>query len=447
MRLTREASRSAFRPRMRRGGLFMALALVGLLIAGCSSSGGSGGINFQLGLQGATNDHPATPPSVGSSGPDRQYAFVYDNQVWVRQQGASQPREVTQLTLSAGADMLWGPLVWSSSGQSLAFALVVNLTPGPTSRSSGPIYYIDVSKCLTSTSTACGTYQTPLTGSVYGHGYTWFNDDLLIAGGGGGITAYDVNDPNGPRIWQLRTTQDEPQDSDCPQPSSYGDVQVSGTSLFYACMTLGALGSTGAMGSAYLNYLSLQPYVNAVNNNQDPVSRDVAIGQAQSNNRFYGVQFASLGKVYSDPQGVPIAGVWNIRGSVLAYERIESVDAQGGKATRTICVASVYDGYCGQTVLSVGAQPTASHAQLSVGPGGAVAYQGARLYATSLSQPLAATSTFAPQWVSGDTLLVTNVTSTSTDASGVTRQVSNVQVASGAGLTTLIAAASDIALR
>jgi hypothetical protein len=289
--------------------------------------------------------------------------------------------------------------------------------------------------------------QTPLTGSVYGRTYTWFNDDLLIAGGGGGISAYDINDPNGPRVWQLRTTQNEQQDQECAQPSAYGDVQVSGTRLFYTCMTLGGLGNAGSIGSAYLNYLNLQPFVYAFSL-QDNVARDQYIGQVQNNDHFYGVQFASLGQVYADPQGASVAGAWSIGGSTLAYERIGSVDTKANTADRAICVASVYDGYCGNQALSaVGAQPLAVHAQISVDGGGAVAYQGAQLFATSLSKSLAATSTYAPQWVSGDTLLVTNVLSTATDASGVTRQVTSVQMANGAALTALIAGARDIALR
>jgi hypothetical protein len=160
------------------------------------------------------------------------------------------------------------------------------------------------------------------------------------------------------------------------------------------------------------------------------------------------VQFASLGQVYADPQGASVAGAWSIGGPTLAYERIGSVDTKANTADRAICVASVYDGYCGNQALSaVGAQPLAVHAQISVDGGGAVAYQGAQLFATSLSKSLAATSTYAPQWVSGDTLLVTNVLSTATDASGVTRQVTSVQMANGAALTALIAGARDIALR
>ena len=75
-----------------------------------------------------------------------------------------------------------------------------------------------------------------------------------------------------------------------------------------------------------------------------------------------------------------------------------------------------------------------------------MAYQGAKLYATKLSKALDTTSTYAPQWVSGDTLLVTSVLSTSTDASGVTREVTSAQIAKGDTLTALIPGASDLAI-
>jgi hypothetical protein len=426
--------------------------MAALLAAGCSLSGGSsGGINFSLGLQGATNDHPATPPSVASSGPDREYAFVYDNQVWVRVQGNNVPRQVTQMTLSAGADIVWGPLVWSPSAKSLAFALIQNLSPTQPTSASGPVYYIDLSQCLSSTTVACATYHTPVTGSVYGHTYTWFNDDLLIAGNGGGINAYDVHDPNGPRVWQLRTTDTESQDNNCPQPSVYGDVRVSETSaglrLFYTCMTLSGLGNIGAEGSAYLNWLDLQPFAYAFTFT-DEVQRDLYIASYQNNDRFYGYQFASLGTVYSDPQGNPVAGTWDVGGGVVAYETIGSVNAKGDTARRSLCVTyDLYGSYCAQQPLSeIGAQPLSLHAQITIGPNKAIAYQGNKLYATKLAQAMATTSAYAPQWVSGDTLLVTTVLSTSTDASGVTREVTSVQTANGSALTALISGASDLAL-
>ena len=436
--------------RFGRGALVAALALLAFFAAGCSGSSSGGGINYTLGLQGATNDHPAQPPRIAAAGPDSEYAFVYDNQIWVHIKGASSARQVTQLTLSAGADILWGPLVWSSGGTSLAFALVQNLTPATSTRAYGPIYYIDLSKCLTSTTDACATYQTPMTGSVYGHTYAWFsNDDLLIAGGGGGLSAYDTHDPSGPRVWQLRTTYGEPQDTICPQPSAYGDVQVVGATLYYTCMTLGGVGKTGAVGQAFLNSLSLQPFANAFTI-LDPDARDQQIATVQNASQFYGQVYTNLGNVFSDPQGNPVAGAWRVGGTnsnTVAYEVIGSVDAKTGKARRTVCSAFVWNAFCQTTLSDVGAQPLAVHAQIAIGPGNAIAYQGASLYSTKLAKPLDSTSSYAPVWVSGDTLLVTSVVSTATDASGVTRETASAQLASGATLTPVIAGASDLAMR
>ena len=103
--------------------LLLALALAGLL-AGCSASGSSQGIDFQLGLQGSTADNPAAAPTIASNGPDNEYAFVYDNQVWVHPKGGAAAIQITHLTLSNGATLVWGPLVWSPSGNLLEFSLV-----------------------------------------------------------------------------------------------------------------------------------------------------------------------------------------------------------------------------------------------------------------------------------------------------------------------------------
>lgn len=431
-----------------RGELVAGLALLALLVAGCAGST-AGGVNDVFGLQGATNDHPAPPPRIASSGPDREYAFVYDNQVWVRQEGASAARQVTRLTLSASADIRWGPLVWSASGDSLAFALVENLTPATPTRAAGPIYYLDLSTCLAVDSGACATYQTPMTGSVYGHTYDWYNDDLLIAGSGAGLSAYDRNDPNGPRVWQLRTTSGEAQDQNCPQPTAYGETQVVGATLYYTCMTLPNLGSGGVIGKGFLNRLSLQPFATAFATS-DPEARDQRIAAAQNGDQFAGTELASLGSVYLDPQGSPVAGAWRVGDAShrsLAYEVVGAVDDSASTAGREVCQALVSNVTCQAALTAVGAQPLSVHAQIAISPGGAIAYQGARLYATTLTTPLDSTSPYAPEWITDDTLVVTSVLSTATDATGATRQKTSARLASASGLTTLIAGASDVALR
>lgn len=447
----------------RRGMFVAALSLIALLVAGCSVSGGGSGsssVDYSLALQGATNDHPATPPAVTSAGPDAEYAFVYDNQVWVRLKGENTPRQVTQLTLSAGAELIWGPLVWSASGNSLAFALIQNLTPSKPVDAFGPLYYIDLSQCLSSTTAPCATYRTPMTGSVYGHTYTWYNDDYLISGNGGGISAYDVHDPQGPRVWQLRTTEGEQRDPNnqdgycATAPTSYGDVWADNNSakLYYTFMCLSNIGSTGSEGLAYLDVMTLQPFVDA-RNESDAVTRDRNLGEAQYDGYgpyggFTANQFDPLGAVYAGPGGDPVAGAWAVSGdgNTVVYETIGNVDSKGGTAQRSLCETDSYGYNCSNPLPSVKSAPTNLHTQLSLGPRGAVAYQADFLYVSGFDHGLPTVSPYPPQWVASGTLLVTTVLSTATDASGVTRQTTNVQIAHANGLAALITGARDVAI-
>lgn len=425
----------------------MTLALLALLaLAGCSASGGGSGINVTLGLQGSTADNPAPPPKVASTGPDKTYAFVYDNQVWAHVKGSSGLTQVTRLTLSAGATIKWGPLVWSPSGKSLAFALVQNLATDQLTRDAGQIYYVNVSSCLSSSGANCPVYGTEITGSVYGHTYDWLNDDWLIAGGGSGITAYDVSDPNGWRTWQLRMTANDNRDYNCGPTRSYGDVEVVGTALYYTCMTIANPGATGAAGKATLNSLSLSGV--SSNFGLDPVTRDENIASILNGNQgLYGSQLLSLGNVYADSSGQFETGAWTVGGNNLAYERIGNVDAQRGAAARTLCLTTIYNLGCDSTPISaVTSQPLSAHPQIALGPSSSVAYQGDKLYLSGQSSGIAVTSPYAPVWLSGSSALATDVTATTTDASGVTRTTANLVIAQGGSPATLIAGASDAAL-
>ena len=443
-----QAHGAAWRKHVR--GLALLLPLVALVVlAGCSASGGgsSGGINVTLGLQGSTADNPAQPPKIAANGPDGAYAFVYDNQVWAHVKGASAAVQVTRLTLSAGATIEWGPLAWSPSGNSLAFSLVQNLSTDQPMRDAGPIYYINLSSCLTTSGASCPVYNTEVTGSVYGHTYSWLNDDWLIAGGGAGISAYDISDQLGARAWQLRTTATEQQDYNCQQPRAYGDVQVAGTTLYYTCMNLAKLGATGVVGTATVNALSLSSIVYDFSN--DPSTRDEQIASTLNADGLSGSQITSLGNVYSDTQGEPVAGAWSVHNSSLVYERVGSVDTQKGVAARSVCATSVYNyGGCDSSVLTaVTEQPLTIHPQVTLGSGGAVAYQGDKLYVSGQSGAIAVTSPYAPAWLSGSSVAATNVIATTTDASGVTHTTANLIVAQNGSPATLIAGASDLALR
>lgn len=426
----------------------MALLLVVVataFVAGCSSSGGSKGINYTLGLQGSTADNPAQPPKIATNGPDNQYAFVYDNQVWAHVSGASSAVQITHLTLSNGATIMWGPLVWSPSGHSLAFAVVHNMATDQPTRTAGTIYYVNLSTCLSTTGASCPVYATELSGSVYGHSYAWLNDDWLIAGGSSGISAFDVSDPNGWRTWQLRTTASEQQDFNCGQARSYGDVQVVGTKLYYTCISLTNLGGSGVIGSASLNSLNLSSIVNQFSS--DAQTRDEQIATILNSDSLYGNQISDLGSAYLDASKNIAAGAWSVSGSTIVFEQVGNVDTQHSVAKRTICSTSIYSGSCDQTPLNaVTSQPLTARPQITQGPKGAIAYQGDALYMSGQQASVAVTSPYAPVWLSGGAVAATNVVSTTTDASGVTRINANLVVVSNGSPSIMISGASDLAL-
>ena len=425
--------------------LLLALALAATL-TGCSASGSSQGIDFQLGLQGSTADNPAEAPKISSNGPDNEYAFVYDNQVWAHPKGGSAAVQVTHLTLSNGATLVWGPLVWSPSGNSLAFSLVQNMSTDQPTRAAGTIYYTNLSTCLSAAKSAtCPTYNTEATGSVYGHAYAWLGDDWLISGSGGGLMAYDVSDPSGHRTWQLRTTANEQQDAACSQPRAYGDVQVLGSQLYYACEDLSNVISTNVIGSASLNAVDLASVVGTFA--ADKATRDDRIASTL-NGGLGGYHVTSLGNVYVDTQGNVVVGAWQVSGSTVVFEQIGAVDAQHGTAARTLCSSAISSGdACDSTPIpAVTSQPLAAHPQISVGPNGAIAYQGDALYIAGQKDSIAVSSSYPPCWLNGASVIATSVTATSTDASGVTRFTSSLVVAQSGAPTKLIAGASDAAI-
>src|SRR5262245_17070268 len=68
--------------------LVVALIALASLLAACGvGSDNSSGSNYSLGLAGSTLDHPSNPPTIAANGPSGTYAFVYDNQIWLRRDG------------------------------------------------------------------------------------------------------------------------------------------------------------------------------------------------------------------------------------------------------------------------------------------------------------------------------------------------------------------------
>ena len=418
----------------RRAALALGCLLVLGLLAGCSGSGNQ----LTPGLAGATQDHPASPPKIAATGPGGAFAFVYDNQIWLRDaQGGA--KQLTHLVLSNGATLVWGPLVWSSDGKYIAFALVQNLTPSLPTRSTGPLYYVDVS--------SGNAYTTPGTGSVYGHTYAWFaNDRALIYSSTSDLMLYDVFDAD-PRVWSLRTAVANSNGDGATFNSgsnSYGDIALSGdgNTLYYTVLNVTNLGGTGIVGSAEVRAISLYQLnsdLSTIDSGDPTLPTTIAqhVQQMQGNGSSLG---APLGSVYSDATGTPTAGAWQLSsdGSYIAAQQIDGVDTGKGIVASHFCRIGVGGSYCNGLFPNVGKYPLATHAALALSANDHVAVttdalytQGA--YGGNVSKAAAASGWgVAPSW-SGDGkhLLATQLDKTTTEASGVTRFVTNIVATDG----------------
>ena len=403
------------------------------LLAGCSGS------NAQVtpGLAGATADHPAAPPQVAANGPGGNFAFVYDNQIWLRNgQGAKQ---LTHLVLSNGATLVWGPLVWSPDAKYIAFALVQNLTPSSPTRSTGPLYYVDVS--------SGDSYTTPGTGSIYGHTYAWFASDRgLIYSSSSDLMLYDVGDSD-PRVWSLRTAVTNPTGDGATFASggnSYGDIALSGDGnrLYYTVLSVTSLGGVGTVGSAEVRSISIYQLNSDLSNTLpgDPTLPATIAQDVQNMQGVYAAPAAPLGSVYSDATGTPTAGVWQLSsdGSYIAAQQIDGVDTGKGIVASHFCRIRVGDQYCNGLFPNVGKYPLATHAALALSANDQVAVTTDALYTEGANgggvSKVAAASGWgvAPSW-SGDGkhVLATQLEKTTTDASGVTRFETNLVATDG----------------
>lgn len=411
-------------------------------------------------------------PVIAANGPDLTYAFIYDNQVWAHVQGNTTPRQLTHLTQPTDMTIRWGPLVWSQSGRYLAFAVALGQSPV------GALYYLDSSGCLADT-TSCQLYRTPGTGSVYGHTYSWYRDDMLVYGSGAGLTLYDVADPNGARTWQARIVYNaDPSvdigDEQCATPRSYGDTQVVGETLYYTCQTLNTLGASTVIGSAQLYQLDLSP-IGAIEATYDPTNQSTAFTRDQSLGAIFnqavigqalqGNMVASLGSVVVDQQGNPVVGAWVARGTTLAYQILGAVSGADASATvNTRFCLSQASSVVNQTAPTATASPTPScssliltdvgplsvnaHPQLAIAANGAVALSGGGLVIENSNTVIGSINWPGPAAWAGDTLYFTQLNNRATNASGMTRYLTTVEsLQPGQTPTTLIAGASNLAFQ
>lgn len=437
-------------------GLRLALPLLTLMIAlalaGCSASGG-GNTNYSLGLAGSTGDHPSQPPAIPANGPSKTYAFVYDNQIWLRQDGQSQAKPLTHLVLSNGATLLWGPLIWSPSGKYIAFALVENLTPDAPTRTSGPLYYVD-----TTPGPHFGeTFLTGGTGSIYGHSYAWWDDYAIFYSSGSGVMLYDLGDCD-PRVWQAISPF---ADNSYAGKTNYiggnvtfSDIAITGENRLLAThITLDSPGNVGQVGSASIYSYQLPSSVD-YERHRDPTCFSDGIprwlnehiqnpGTFNNQSIVPGYQYADLGIAYADPTGNTITGAWQLaaRNDTVALQHIDRVDAKAGTVSSSFSV----DGNSGALPSTV-KYPIATHPSLGINSNGRhVAFAADKLYVDGNGAVGNAGGNASPTWGPGDVAVATQLVSQNTDASGVVRSQTNVIIySSGKASTVLIAGAQDL---
>jgi len=426
------------------------LALASLLAACGAGSGGSGGSNYSLGLAGSTLDHASNPPTIAANGPGGTYAFVYDNQIWLRRDGQSSAKQITRIPLSNAASIAWGPLVWSPQGRYIAFAIVQDLTPTPGAppSSSGPIYYVDTTTCP-GDGQYCAVYSAG-TGSVYGHTYDWLGESALVYSSGGGVMLSMLDNP---RVWTVRPIRNSQNSSN--SITMFGDLQVVNGNLYYTRMDVKSLGARGVVGTAsvYQTFLGTEDQLNQLSKFKPSDMADhFPVGD--------GSWLGSLGKVYANNNGDYETGAWRLRRNSsgvtqIVAQRVDSVDTQSGRVTSSFCSAQNYgsyvsfDGLCGKNLLSSAAtQPLSASPQLALSKDGKVAFAGDSLYEQGASDKLGPAGwTAPPAWSpDGQTVVVTNLLKMTTDANGITRaQTDLVAYAFGQQGATLIAGARNIA--
>ncbi|HEV8190768.1 MAG TPA: hypothetical protein VGP82_04685, partial [Ktedonobacterales bacterium] len=158
---------------------------------------------------------------------------------------------------------------------------------------------------------------------------------------------------------------------------------------------------------------------------------------------------ASLGTAYSDSDGAFVAGAWQIRSATLVFQRVQTVDTKGGTVSSELCTANAAPGQsgCNKILNSAAKQPLAIHPQFALGSGGKIAYSGDNLYTQGQSGQAAAAGWFDPAaWSPNGVVAYTQLVKQETDAGGVTRFTTNIQVQQPGGqASTLISGGQNLA--
>ena len=445
-------TRSSPRRWMRRwSGTLLLCGTLLLLLAGCSLSGGggsSGGSSLSLGFAGSTADQPSQPPTLAQGGPGGTYAFVYDNQIWLRASGHD-VKQLTHLVLSSGANIAWGPLVWSPTGKYIAFSLVQNLTPTTLSGSSGPIYVVDTSNG--------DTILSGGTGSIYGHTYGWYGDNMLFYSAGGAIMMFG---PYGcgvcdPRTWTVLSALNQQIGSTYnAQGVAYGDLGISGGTLYYTQINLQSLGAFGVVGSAGVyatSLFSLQDFENTLAVSEQNSSDALAAWISGHVPISGGAQVADLGQAYAGQQGSVSTGAWDVSDSTLVVQHVDRVDTKARQVFSSFCSYALGGfGGCTSLLRDAGKASLSATPSLTIG-GNRVAYTNGTLYVANTDGSHEAKLTKAgwtmPPAVSpdGKTAVATQLASQSTSASGVVHSDTNVFTFNGSSSLNFIPGGQDFA--
>jgi hypothetical protein len=284
------------------------------------------------------------------------------------------------------------------------------------------------------------------TGSIYGHTYDWLGESALVYSISGGVMFYTIDNP---RVWTALAARNS--QGGANSITLFGDLQVTSGNLYYTRMDVKGLGARGVVGTAsvYQTFLGTEDQLSKMSGGALADHFPVADGSL----------LGSLGKVYANNNGEYVAGAWRLRRasagvSQVVAQRIDNVDPQSGQVTSSFCSGQAYGAYvpignCGTRLLpSAATQPWSAHPQLALSKDGKAAFAGESLYAQDAADKLGPAGwTAPPAWSpDGQTVVVTNLVKTETDANNVTRAQTNlVAYAAGQQGATLIAEARNIA--
>lgn len=426
--------RTVWRQNRLRWGMVLAL-VCGLApsLAACSASGSGLGQLPLSGLGAAAG--PSSPPTVTGSGPGGSYAFVYGNQIWLKDNGSKSPHQLTHLVIQSGAYVAWGPLVWSPDGHSIAFVLLQDPSGGHPARTSGPLYVADA---------ASGAVRiTPGTASIQGHSYAWYGINALFYANPSGISFADLSDPSDPRSFSVAPGQDGPSFNGGATFYSYTDIAFLGRGLLATQLAVTAPGASGRVGQAQLVRFDMRM------GPQDYTGGSMNIGYGG----LYGFGVNDLGQAYAGPNGAWQGGSWQVSDDGgLMVQKVTGIDTKAGTVSSTICYNYAVGDDCDQQLFQqVAKQPVATAPQFAFAPGGRViAMTGSSLAIQqrdggSFSSNAPATAGL-PEW-SGDgkTVAATQIVTATPDAGGVIDYQTNiVTFAGGAKGVVAIAGARNL---